>query len=290
MLGFILFGTNDADTIRGGAWDDYISGRSGKDKLFSGEGSDTVRGGQGDDWIYNDKGNDKFFGEGGSDTISFAFIKASKAGVTFNESGVVFDLTKTSQSVFGFGTDTYSGFENIEGGWGPDILYGDARNNVIGGGDGNDQLYGRDGNDVIRGGAGADTIIGGKGGDRLGGFGTDLSGGDFGSDIFRFTSREDSGTGASNRDEIWGSFNGGTSDRIDLRTIDANGTFAAGDGVFKFIGDKAFKAGVIGEVQVKHLGGKDFRVSIDLDQDNGAEMILLVHSSSGKLVAGDFIL
>jgi Ca2+-binding RTX toxin-like protein len=55
----------------------------------------------------------------------------------------------------------------IEAGGGKDIVFGNAAENVIYGGEGNDSLVGGGGNDIIYGEAGRDTIYGGEGDDRI---------------------------------------------------------------------------------------------------------------------------
>ncbi len=58
-----------------------------------------------------------------------------------------------------------SGFENLTGGDGDDVLVGDASKNVLDGGTGDDLLVGRLGDDDLRGGVGTDTasFVGGPG-------------------------------------------------------------------------------------------------------------------------------
>ncbi|MEM7709840.1 MAG: type I secretion C-terminal target domain-containing protein [Pseudomonadota bacterium] len=101
----------------------------------------------------------------------------------------------------GAGNDTLARFEDVRGGHGDDVLYGDDGENTIWGGDGidllvglrgNDALRGDDGGDVIDGGDGLDYVIRGAGDDRIfGGDGDDrLTGGD-GRDAFVFRAAED---------------------------------------------------------------------------------------------------
>ena len=85
-------------------------------------------------------------------------------------------------------------FENVTGGSGNDLVYGDENNNVITGGKGDDEIYGGDGNDSLFGDAGEDYISGGLGDDLLvgdlgddtiaGGEGDDVLHGGSGSDTF----------------------------------------------------------------------------------------------------------
>ena len=68
-----------------------------------------------------------------------------------------------------------TGFENVNGGSGADILIGNASVNVLNGNGGNDIVVGNEGNDTLNGGDGRDIGIGGDGADTIsGGNGEDL--------------------------------------------------------------------------------------------------------------------
>ncbi|HPM81293.1 MAG TPA: CHRD domain-containing protein [Candidatus Anammoximicrobium sp.] len=69
----------------------------------------------------------------------------------------------------GEGNDSISGFGQLNGHAGDDMLVGGAYPQTINGGDGNDQLYGGGGDDVLNGGAGEDLFVGGAGADRIDG-------------------------------------------------------------------------------------------------------------------------
>jgi Ca2+-binding RTX toxin-like protein len=73
-----------------------------------------------------------------------------------------------------------AGDDHLQGGSGPDWLYGDDGNDTLEGGSGEDRLNGGDGADTLVGGAGTDWLDGGTGADHLiGGDGDDwLDGGD----------------------------------------------------------------------------------------------------------------
>jgi len=66
-----LFGSIQADVIRGEAGNDYIDGRAGDDKLYGGAGKDTLVGGAGNDLLVGGAGDDKYVYTAGSgiDTI-----------------------------------------------------------------------------------------------------------------------------------------------------------------------------------------------------------------------------
>lgn len=134
-------GTDRADTLTGGAGNDYLHGGDGHDRLSGHGGHDVIDGGEMNDLIYGGAGNDSLSGGLDQDTI-------------------------------------YGGADNdlIYGGTGHDVLYGDAGDDtvhgdhghdLIYGGTGNDSLTGGTGNDVLLGGAGSDTLLGGKGDDLL---------------------------------------------------------------------------------------------------------------------------
>ncbi|WP_262271038.1 M10 family metallopeptidase [Microvirga yunnanensis] len=162
------------------------------------------------------------------------------------------------------------------------LLYqGDGRSlieNAIGG-SGNDSLTGNNGANGLKGGAGSDKLYGLEAGDSLdGGAGADTLSGGAGADIFDFNAVKDSLPGA--RDTIQDFLPG--SDRIDLRTIDAN-TAVGGDQAFVFIGAKAF-TGESG--QLAFSGGV---LSGDVNGDRIADFRINVAGITA-LAATDFIL
>lgn len=97
-----------------------------------------------------------FNGNGGNDTIDVADLSGS-----FDVEDVVIDG--------GLGNDSITGFGNLRGGAGSDVLTGDASSQLLQGGDGNDQLFGLAGNDRLEGGAGEDVLVGGTGSDTIDG-------------------------------------------------------------------------------------------------------------------------
>ena len=75
--------------------------------------------------------------------------------------GVVVSLAATGgQRTGGGGTDTLSGFENLAGGSGPDVLTGTGGANRLSGGKGADALRGKGGSDRCDGGTGKDSASG----------------------------------------------------------------------------------------------------------------------------------
>lgn len=137
---------SDVEGVLGGAGNDTITGvAAGVDHILrGGGGADTIDAGSGDDLVDGDAGNDLLLGGAGEDTVSF-----------FGAPAVTVDLA--SGSATGEGTDSFSGFENAEGGAFGDVLIGDGDANTLTGRGGPDSLSGGPGDDTLRGGDGADT-------------------------------------------------------------------------------------------------------------------------------------
>lgn len=109
---------------------------------------------------------------------------------------------------------------------GADRVYLSEASDVMRGYAGNDRLFGYSGADILYGDTGDDVLTGGLGSDRL--FGG------AGADVFDLNRVQESGLTASSRDVI-GDFVRG-SDKLDLRTIDAD-VFVGGNQAFtSFIG------------------------------------------------------
>ncbi|MGY6216343.1 ELWxxDGT repeat protein [Methylolobus aquaticus] len=210
-----LFGGAGADIVNGGDGNDILGGGNGNDSLYGGlgddtflytvgEGADLVSGGDGTDTLIakgtavNDTlvvrvtGGQVDFLAGGSvtgiehleldmgagvDTLSYA---GSSAGISVNLG---------SDAATGF--DRISGVENLIGGAGADVLFGNDSSNSLNGGAGGDTLWGGVGVDTIDTGAANDNLV-----DRIV-FGDAQEGG-LGETILRFDS---TGT-AEQRDTI----------------------------------------------------------------------------------------
>jgi Ca2+-binding RTX toxin-like protein len=128
--GVALIGNAGANRLTGSAFNDSLDGGVGNDALAGGAGDDTLVGGL------------------GVDVASYASATA----------GLAIGLVANGQlTVAGFGTDSLSGIEGLEGGSGNDSLTGDAGANLLLGGAGNDTLVGGAGNDTLTGGDGTDT-------------------------------------------------------------------------------------------------------------------------------------
>ncbi len=185
-----LSGSGGDDLVDGGAGDDVLGGGDGNDRLLGGQGNDVLRGGTGQDDLDGGDGDDLlvhsgdfqfddvYVGGSGLDTISYR-----DSGLA----GVNVDLsigTATGMASAQVGHDRLSGIENILGSDFADLLTGDAKDNVIFGGQGDDTLTGGDGNDVLSGELGNNTLLGGEGNDTLhGGLGLDQLQGGSGDDL-----------------------------------------------------------------------------------------------------------
>lgn len=162
----ILTTSSAADTIDGGAGNDYLYGGAENDIIISSEGTDTIIGGDGDDTAdYSARLGDL------SLTMN-DIIDDGESGDTFAYIGTDFETV-----LGGAGNDTISadgqgqllyhyfwgggGRDSLLGGDGPDTLRGGKGNDSLTGGPGDDVLIGDAGRDSLRGGGGNDTLFGG---------------------------------------------------------------------------------------------------------------------------------
>ncbi|WP_026942515.1 beta strand repeat-containing protein, partial [Hellea balneolensis] len=189
-----LEGTEDVDVLNGFEGDDTLNGLGGNDILNGGDGVDILNGGDGDDILNGGAGNDiliggagadAFFGGPGFDTVDYStstarvVVNVETGGTEGDANGDVYDGITTFQlSSF---DDEISGFSDfrffIYGGEGDDlidartagrdtIIYGEAGNDVIYGGNGHTRLGG-DGDDIFYGSGGYNTFNGGDGFDTI---------------------------------------------------------------------------------------------------------------------------
>lgn len=205
-------GTNNDDTLVGGAGADTLIGGGGNDNITGGAGADELFGGDGDDNFFVNAGNEVVPGESydggnGFDTV-FVLADADFTGVTTftsierivlaDDVDVVFDAAALSGDTIAIdGTGNTANLETV-------IVNGTNSGEVINlagitpnastvvgitingfGGDdtiigtaGNDTIIGGDGNDVIWGGLGNDSIDGGLGDDIFVVSGSDQTAGD----------------------------------------------------------------------------------------------------------------
>ena len=139
-----------ADTLFGGAGDDFLNGGNGNDRLHGEAGLDTVFGWRGDDLLDGGAGDDFLYGD------SFGLLAAEFDGhdTLLGGSG--------DDGLWGEG-----GNDRIEGGDGDDNLDGGAGDDVLDGGPDDDRLDGGAGNDILYPGTGQDGLQGGAGNDRF---------------------------------------------------------------------------------------------------------------------------
>ena len=144
-----------AGTIRGLGGDDVITGGTGNNMLYGGDGDDliiditgsgidTIDGGAGDDTIQitgTSSSAENIDGGEGQDTLDFS---ARTADLTFDMTAPGFMMAN---------------IEHVRGGSGNDTITGDAQENRLYGGPGNDTLDGGSGaeRDLLDGGPGTDT-------------------------------------------------------------------------------------------------------------------------------------
>ena len=145
------------ENLRGSSNDDVL--------VATGAAANTIEGGAGDDIIAGGGGVDSLDGGEGNDTNSFRGIGADVTASLADET-----------ASYGMVSETFTNFENLEGGSGNDTLSGDMNANTLAGEDGNDTLFGGAGNDTLSGGAGDDVLAGGGGTDIIdGGEGNDTN-------------------------------------------------------------------------------------------------------------------
>lgn len=179
-------GTDDGDTLIGGAEGDDITG---------GDGADTLEGAEGDDCINGGDGKDEISGSGGQDSLKGGL----KADEILGGDG--------ADELFGKdGGDTLegqSGSDELDGGGGGDTLEGESSGDTMEGLEGEDTIKGGDGGDTQEGGDGGDTVKGGKGEDTLKGQGgSDTLKGEDGEDTLKGGDGSDVLTGGEGKDVI----------------------------------------------------------------------------------------
>lgn len=175
-----LSGDNGANRLDGGGGDDILTGQGGNDLLVGDEGADQLYGGDGDDYLAGGSGNDYLSGGSGRDILLGGTgddrleggVGADRmdggTGVNTLEyvgssAGVAIDLL-TGQAADGDAAgDVFANFQNVTGSAFGDVLIGDNGPNVLNGGAGDDRLFGGSGDDTLIGGPGNDLLVGGAG-------------------------------------------------------------------------------------------------------------------------------
>lgn len=152
-----------------------VIGSAHDDILYGGPNDEVLVGGAGNDFIHGDAGADTLVGEAGINTLDYAGFSG---GVTLNLNtqakfnanyNVVLAGSHTLGEYQQHGGDAegdlISGFANVIGGTGNDVLTGDGNANTLNGGVGNDTLTGNGGDDTLIGGVGQNILDGGAGND-----------------------------------------------------------------------------------------------------------------------------
>ena len=161
-----------------GSFDWYLEDVPNNTRVFTGDGDDVINGGQGIDIIETNGGDDIIvgdFGDNGSndqidageggetvgDTVIYS-ARSEDITVDLGAGGAVADGSGFFDATIGVGgeVDKLQNVENITGGTGDDIIFGDndAFGNIIDGGAGDDNIMGGLGNDTLTGGIGIDTL------------------------------------------------------------------------------------------------------------------------------------
>jgi len=223
------------------------------------------------------------FGIGGT----YNFIKG--AGIHYaTTANPVLQGGNGPQMLFGL-----SGNDTITAGWGVTIIYGGPGNNVLTAGSGKDTIFGGGGNDLIYGGSGLDVLHGGAGTDRIyAGTGHAVMIGGAGADTFVFAPGHTGGLTAATADVIQ-HYLPGIGDTIDLSAFDAGlKAYAAhepvgANGHLTFIGTAAFD---------HHAGELRYDVTStgvtlwgDINGDGVADFAITMTKIT-SLVAHDFVL
>ena len=190
-----LLGGTAADRLTGDGFANKLSGNNGDDQLQGMAGLDTLDGGIGSDFaIYTDK----------SGAVTVQLNGAVTTQVDLN--GVLEDFISNIENIQGgsggdilFGDGLANqllgegGEDKISGGIGDDLLFGGGETDSIAGDENNDTIHGDDGDDFLGGGSGNDQIFGDADNDEInGGLGQDVLDGGTGIDTVTYVGRGES--------------------------------------------------------------------------------------------------
>jgi Ca2+-binding RTX toxin-like protein len=173
---------DDQNHVFARTYDGYLVGGNGSD-----EDEVPIDTNQEDDWTTTDvttAGDKNRDGEGNSNNVADSInpqdpnddFDPHQATGTSGPGGSVLRDVDEGQTVVDDALDGDASDDNmIEGGRGPDFLYGDAGDDTLNGEDHNDFLFGGAGDDALNGGSGADLLVDDSGADLLdGGSGDDI--------------------------------------------------------------------------------------------------------------------
>ncbi|MBO0697378.1 MAG: hypothetical protein J2P46_03200 [Zavarzinella sp.] len=176
-----LDGGPGVDTLRGGGGNDTLVASTDRDVLAGQAGFDTILGPDGDNtWVINGAGAGRIDGQsqfntvehlvGGAGNDTFSVRGTGSLRGTMDGGGGVntLDYSRIGGLLvinLSNGTATRTGgvsnIRDVSGGTGPDVIVGDAQNNVLTGNGGRDLIIGGAGTDTLAGGNGDDILIGG---------------------------------------------------------------------------------------------------------------------------------
>ncbi len=104
----VIYGNDDANSIKGGEGDDIINGRAGEDTLVGGRGDDKLHADEGNTWLIGGAGRDSLYGgidddvlmgkdganilSGGAGADSFVFEKAHHNVFSIGEADIITDF------------------------------------------------------------------------------------------------------------------------------------------------------------------------------------------------------
>jgi serralysin len=152
----LIYGTDEANVLDGGAGADTILGMGGNDILIASGGGDQLHGGADNDTfrLTDSLSGYRFYGDGGIDTIDLSQLDSGRyvelGGSTYDPGAISIPGVATSNFLYSV--------ENAIGTAYADIIIGSNDANEIHGGGGNDIIVGGSGGDHIYGDGGIDTF------------------------------------------------------------------------------------------------------------------------------------
>ncbi|MFE3836319.1 M10 family metallopeptidase C-terminal domain-containing protein [Pseudogemmobacter sonorensis] len=204
------------DSITAHDFGAHITGGGGNDTIIGGAGTDTVRIASRRDAATVQRDGDwvVITSADGIDRIrNVEFFQFNDRTLALTDLFATTPTPTPEPTPGGVRLDGTSGNDTLQGGAGPDLIYGHGGNDRLVGNAGNDTIYGGDGNDNIIAGAGDDLVYGGAGNDNIAGAaGNDTIYGGDGNDSLGGGDGNDRLFGGAGRDVIGG---GGGEDHIE---------------------------------------------------------------------------
>ncbi len=253
-----------------GAGDDKFTGGNQGENIFDGTGKDSIKSGAGDDSIdlaADGQSDTVDGGAGAHDSVFYAFTAVARVVINLdkvNHTDVLTGVVAIKNTAAGadIGIDKLKNIENVDGGKGNDLIFGNSADNRLRGYLGDDTIYGGAGNDDIGGFNGADILSGEAGADVFEG------NRDSAADTYLYKSLSDSTVASSGRDFINGFGDGSEfgEDVIDFRILNLT------NGIF--IGNAAFTASD-GDAEVRAVNTSaegHFSIFVDANDDGIADM------------------